>query len=70
MSSVTFIPHEPSGHLAVPAKDTWVTERGAPASLLTGPYPVTARCQVCGGPIRLETRLQMEWRHAPAGAPS
>jgi hypothetical protein len=62
--SLNHIPKAPPGsHEALPARDTWHAEDGGPADLLTGPYPVIAECSACGGRIRLEYRLQAEWRH-------
>jgi hypothetical protein len=67
MSGFCFTPAEPSGHTATPRKGSYVTEEGSPASPLAGTdYPVIAACKICGGQIRLEHMLQMEWRHAPA----
>jgi hypothetical protein len=41
---------------------------GGPASpLLDADYPVVAACKICGGRIKLDHIMQMDWRHAPAG---
>jgi hypothetical protein len=55
-------------HQAIPAKDTYVSERTGEQATLTDEscYPVTARCKICEGPIRLARLTQMEWAHAPA----
>lgn len=63
-----------SGHQALPARASYVSERTRQAAVLTDEscYPVTARCAACGGPIRLAAFLQMEWAHvaeAAQGAP-
>jgi hypothetical protein len=69
MSGFSFTPAESFGHVATPQTGTYVTEKGAPASPLRDEdYPVIAACKLCGGRIRLEHKMQMEWRHAPAVA--
>jgi hypothetical protein len=68
MSGFSFIPMDSGRHEAAPVKDTWRTEDGQPADLLTSAYPITATCSACGGPIRLEHRLQYGWQHVPAVA--
>jgi hypothetical protein len=68
---LSFISRDASDHVGMPLKDTWVTEPGARADLLRGEdYPITAECQICTNPIRLERKLQMEWRHLTAGSRS
>jgi hypothetical protein len=68
MSGFNFTPAESSGHIATPQTGTYARENGGgPASLLLGAdYPVIAACKICGGRIRLDHKMQMEWRHAPA----
>lgn len=66
MSGFYSIPKDHGGHEAAPVKDTWRTEDGQPADLLTSVYPIAATCSACGGPIRLEHRLQYGWRHVTA----
>ena len=72
-SSADFVPRRVpvagGPHRPVPVGGTYRSERtGRPAVLTEATsYPVTAECQVCHGPIRLEQLLQMEWRHVPAG---
>jgi hypothetical protein len=70
MSGFQFIPKYPGGHEGTPVKDTWRTEAGQPADLLSSAYPITATCATCGGHIRLEHRLQYAWLHVPAGGTS
>jgi hypothetical protein len=67
MSGFQLIPTDSGSHEGIPVKDTWRTEDGQPADLLSGAYPITAVCATCGGQIRLEHRLQHGWRHVPAG---
>ena len=56
-----------AGHVALPKSGTSTKENGEPASLLNkADYPVTAECKICGGRIRLDHLVQMEWRHVPA----
>jgi hypothetical protein len=68
VSGFYVLPKSPAGHTADPAKDTWRSAQGgAPADLLSdADYPITAVCATCGGSIRLDRKLQMEWRHLPA----
>lgn len=55
-------------HIAMPRDGTWVSRHGEPADMRRpDDYPLTARCNVCGGPIGLERLWQMEWRHVPPG---
>lgn len=72
MSGFCFVPPaENRGHLAVPARGTWVTAAGtAPAEMppAASDYPLAAACKVCGGRITLTNVMQLEWRHAPAAA--
>jgi hypothetical protein len=68
MTGFHFIPKDYGGHEGTPVKDTWRTEDGEPADLMRSAYPIMATCLTCGGRIRLEYRLQHEWRHVPAGA--
>lgn len=68
MSSGFYFEKSDGGHQAVPVRDTYRSETtGQPANLVAvSDYPVTAECQWCHGPIRLATRSQVEWTHAPA----
>jgi hypothetical protein len=66
MSGFHCIPKDSGGHEAAPVTGTCRTEDGQPADLLRSACPITAACATCGGPIRLEHRLQYGWRHVPA----
>jgi hypothetical protein len=61
------IPNVRRSHWANPVKDSWLSERTQQPANLLGPedYPVAAECQICHGRIRLNHKLQWEWRHAP-----
>jgi hypothetical protein len=67
MSGFSFIPMDSGGHVATPRKDSWVTERGGISAdlLRSEDYLIVAACATCGRRIRLNHKLQMEWRHAP-----
>ena len=53
-----------AGHIAYPVKGSYVREDGRPADFsLDGHYAITAECKKCHQPIRLASRLQMEWSH-------
>jgi hypothetical protein len=71
VSGFSVTPAGPAGHAAAPLQGSWTTERGGgPADLLRSEdYPIAATCQECGAPIRLDHKLQANWRHAPAPAP-
>jgi len=68
VSGFTYVPDDPAGHTATPSHGTWARERSAapPDPASDDSYPLTAACARCGQPIRLDYRLQMEWRHTPA----
>jgi hypothetical protein len=53
--------------VATPAAGSFTKENGGgPARLLYDEdYPVIAACKVCDGRIKLDYKLQMDWRHAP-----
>jgi hypothetical protein len=59
----------PSGHQALPVKDSWYSERTQHPAVLTAPasYPVIAVCQTCHQRIRLAVPTQMEWTRVPGG---
>ena len=69
-SGITNIPANSVGHTAWPKKSTYVREKdGEPVGLLNkADYPIVAECKICGGRIRLDHLMQMDWRHAPAPA--
>jgi hypothetical protein len=53
-----------AGHTGYPVEGSCVNEDGSPADFsVDGHYPITAECKNCHQPIRLHTRLQMEWSH-------
>ena len=70
MSGFRYTPADTTGHMATPVPGSYTMERGgAPARLLYAEdYPVIAVCKICGGRIKLDHKLQMEWRHVPAPA--
>lgn len=67
MNGVRYTPADTTGHLATPVPGSYTAEDdGGPASLLRAEdYPVIAVCKICEGRIRLDHKMQMDWRHAP-----
>jgi hypothetical protein len=70
VTGFSYVPRTLDDHEGTPVKGTWHTEDGQPADLLRSAYPITATCANCDGQIRLEYRLQHEWRHVRAGGTS
>jgi hypothetical protein len=72
VNGIRYTPADTTGHLATPVPGSYtVEEDGGPANLLAdADYPVIAICNVCRGRIKLDHKLQMEWRHAPQPAAS
>ena len=70
MSSGFFLVKSGGGHQGIPVRGSYRAEKTQrPGNLMdAADYPLTAECQRCHQPIRLATRNQMEWTHAPAGA--
>lgn len=72
-SSADFVPRLGSRaggpHRATPVGGTYRSELTGQPAVLTeaGCYPVTAECEICHGPIRLERLMQMEWTHDLTG---
>jgi len=68
MSGFYVLPKVTGSHEATPVKDSWYSERTQhPANLLADfDYPVIAVCETCHGRIRLDFKIQMQWRHADA----
>jgi hypothetical protein len=63
MTGISYVT-ESAGHIGYPVTDSYVTEDGRPADFsCEGHYPITAECKNCHRPIRLTSRLQMEWSH-------
>jgi hypothetical protein len=66
-TGISFTSVDSAGHVASPKSGTYTRENGDRASLLNkADYPITAECKICGGRIRLDALMQMEWRHVPA----
>ena len=67
MNGIRYTPADTTGHVATPAAGSLTKENGGgPARLLYDEgYPVIAACKVCDGRIKLDYKLQMDWRHAP-----
>ena len=63
MTGISYVT-ESAGHIGYPVTGSCVTEDGRPADFsCEGHYPITAECKNCRRPIRLTSRLQMEWSH-------
>ncbi len=56
--------------MANPLQGTWVTKEDKPVTPPLGneDFPVTAECKGCGGKIRLDHPMQLDWRHVPVKA--
>jgi hypothetical protein len=63
MTGISYVT-ESAGHIGYPVTGSCVAEDGSPADFsCEGHYPITAECTNCHQPIRLTSRLQMEWSH-------
>jgi hypothetical protein len=70
VTHISYIVADATGHIAIPEPVSYTMENGgAPARLLYAEdYPIIAVCKVCGGTIKLDHKLQIEWHHVPAKA--
>ena len=63
MTGISYVT-ESAGHIAYPVDRLLRHRRRQPADFSReGHYPITAECKKCHQPIRLASRLQMEWSH-------